>query len=527
MHPPSNYTRQHPLAAVGHLPPQDLPIEQAVLGAALLEAPATAYVLDKLTEAAFYDRRHQLIFAAMREVATDSQAVDMLTVRHHLHARGTLERAGGLGYLAGLTARVDSAAHLPKHCAIVHQLYVRRTVQVACRRVLEQSYDELLDPLDLVADATQSLGNLFSSFEEHAGGTVADYFEATFEKLQADVQREGLTGVPTGITKLNDATGGWQGGNLIILGARPGMGKTAAMLHFARAACLYEQHHAAIFSLEMSAIELLHRLISGEAPGYAYSQLRRGEVAGGLPEVARIRAQSLRLKEQGHRIHIEDGSSLSIQQLRAKCLRLHQQHPLGLVMVDYIQLMEAAQKAKGAGNREQEIAAISRGLKKLAKELQVPVIALAQLSREVERAPNKRPELNHLRESGAIEQDADIIVMLWRAEYYQITEYADGTPTADTMLLDIKKNRHGSPGEVYVGCHIKRNVLFDLEDEQGVSTAPRPEGDYRPDTLRTAGPTDFDNEATGFYPNGRPITLPGAPAAAASSPHAPSDEDPF
>ena len=479
------------MQAPTHAPPQDLSIEQAVLCAAMISPSATAYVLEHLTEAAFYEPKHQLIFAALRAAATDGQAVDMLAARRQLLARGTLDRAGGIAYLAALAGRVDSPAHLPTHCAIVHQLFVRRTVQAACRRVLEQSYDELLDPLDLVADATQQLGNLFSSFEQQAGATVADYFEATFEKLRADVQREGLTGVPTGIIKLNDATGGWQGGNLIILGARPGMGKTAAMLHFARAACLDEQHHAVIFSLEMSATELLHRLIAGETQGYAYSQLRRGEVAGGVEEVDHIRQQALRLKTEGHRIHIEDGSSLTIQQLRAKCLRLHQQHPLGVVMVDYIQLMEAAQKAKGAGNREQEIAAISRGLKKLAKELQVPVVALAQLSREVERAPNKRPELNHLRESGAIEQDADVIVMLWRAEYYQITEYEDGLPTADTMLLDIKKNRHGSPGEVFVGCHIKRNVLFDLDGGQDVGTAPAELPAYQPQGLRLSTARDF------------------------------------
>jgi replicative DNA helicase len=478
-----------------HLPPQALEFEKAVLGAAMLEAPATSHVLEHLTERAFYQREHQLIFAAIRDVANDSQAVDMLTVIHQLKVAGLLERAGGMAYVAGLTARVDSAGNLAKHCAIVHQQYLRRVVQQQCTELLAKTYDEMLDPLDLVADATQVLGNVLTGFEQHQGGTVADYFEATFEKLRADVQREGLTGIPTGLTKLNDATGGWQGGNLIVLGARPGMGKTAAMLHFARAACLEEQNHAVIFSLEMSVMELMHRLITGESEGYSYSQLRRGDVAGGVPEVEALREKSLRLKADGHRIHIEDGSALSIQQLRAKCLRLHQQHPLGIIMVDYIQLMEAAKNAKGAGNREQEIAAISRGLKKLAKELNVPVIALAQLSREVEKAKEKRPELNHLRESGAIEQDADVIIMLWRAEYYGITEYEDGAPTQDTMLLDIKKNRHGSPGEVYVGSHIKRNVLFDLEDASTFEELPAA-ADFQPRRITVSTAGDFEQPAS-------------------------------
>jgi replicative DNA helicase len=466
---------QHVPQLPAHLPPQALDIEQAILGAALLEAPATALLLEKLTEPAFYDRQHQLIFAAIREVASESQAVDMLTIVQHLKAHGILERAGGMAYVAGLTARVDSAAHLAKHCAIVQQLYVRRAVQATCRQLLDKSYDELLDPFDLTADATHALGGLLTGFEQHAGGTVADHFSATFAELRQTVQHSGLSGVPTGLLKINNATGGWQGGDLIILAGRPGMGKTAAMLKFAIAACFDENKHGVVFSLEMPVKQLMHRLLSHES-GVPYSKIRRGELPGGLHQLEELARQCSRLTTHGHRLHIEDGSSLSMEQLRAKCHRLHQQHPLGLVMVDYIQLMEAV---KRSGNREQEIASISRGLKKLAKELDVPVIALSQLSREVEKARDKRPELQHLRESGAIEQDADAVVMLWRPEYYKITELEDGTSTEGLMLLDFKKNRNGNLGEVFVGCDIKTNRLFDLEDA-GVF-----------DELPPAAPTDF------------------------------------
>jgi len=207
----------------------------------------------------------------------------------------------------------------------------------------------------------------------------------------------------------------------------------------------------------------MDRLVAAESKGHSISEIRRGHIDGGLPEVERIRMQSQRLYTHGHRVHVVDGSSLTIQQLRSKCLREHQQHPLGLVLVDYIQLMEGPQTSRGS-NREQEIAAISRGLKKLAKELHVPVIALSQLSRKVEERSDKRPQLSDLRESGAIEQDADIIMFLWRGEEYGIETYEDGSLTAGTMLLDIRKNRNGKLGPVYARCNLDHGILYDLED---------------------------------------------------------------
>lgn len=450
---------------ITHLPPQALEFEATVLGAALIEAYGTTHVLELLTEQAFYKREHQLIFAAIRDVAAESQAVDQLTVVQHLQAKGLLDRAGGIGYVAGLTMHVSSAAHVVQHAFLVRQEHIRRVTLAAVMSLQQRLYDKSLDPLELAADTIAEITQVLGSYEQHSGGTIADHFESVFEKLRKDVLNPGLTGLPTGLIDLNDATGGWQPGDLIIIAARPSMGKTAKMLHAMRAACLDHDNHAAIFSLEMPAMQLMQRLVAAEAEGYSVSKLRRGQLDGGVEEVASIREKALRLKLHGHRVMIEDGSTLTIQQLRAKCLRLHQQHPLGLVMVDYIQLMEGPQKSKGAGNREQEIAAISRGLKKLAKELNVPVIALSQLSREVEKRVDKRPQLSDLRESGAIEQDADVIMFLWRAEVYKITEYEDGTPTVGTMLLDIKKNRNGKLGEVHVGCDLDRGLLYNLGSE--------------------------------------------------------------
>lgn len=456
------------------LPPQAPEMERAVLGAALLEKSATAQVLELLTEPAFYSLEHRHIFAAIRDVSAERQAVDILTVTRHLQAKGVLERAGGALYVAGLTQRIQSAANLGEHCFIVRQQHIRRVVLETTAELQRKVYDELLDPLDLAGDAGAAIAQVLTGYESHADGSIADHFDGVFEKMTRDVENPGLTGIPTGLVDLNDATGGWQPGDLIIIAARPSMGKTAKMLHAMRAACLDHEHHAAIFSLEMPAQQLVQRLVAAEVEGYSVSQLRRADLTGGVAEVDSIKGKANRLRTHGHRVMIADGSTLTIQQLRAKCLRWHQEHPLGLVMVDYIQLMEGPQKSKGA-NREQEIAAISRGLKKLAKELNVPVIALSQLSREVEKRSDKRPQLSDLRESGAIEQDADVIAFLWRAEYYKIDEYEDGQPTAGTMLIDIKKNRNGKLGEVYVGCDLDRGLLYDLQDEsafKGLQVGP-------------------------------------------------------
>jgi replicative DNA helicase len=446
------------------LPPQALDLEAAVLGAALQDKSAAALVLERLTEPSFYLDAHRLLYAAIRDVSAERQAVDILTVTHRLKAKGVFERAGGAAYLGEMFAKVTPSLNLDEHCAIVREQHIRRVVLEATSELQRKVYDQLLDPFDLAGDASAAIAKVVTDYEHHADGSIADHFDGVFEKMARDVENPGLTGIPTGLLDLNDATGGWQPGDLIIIAARPSMGKTAKMLHAMRAACLDHEHHAAIFSLEMPAQQLVQRLVAAEVEGYSVSQLRRAALDGGVDEVQAIKGKAHRLRTHGHRVMVADGSTLTIQQLRAKCLRWHQEHPLGLVMVDYIQLMEGPQKSKGA-NREQEIAAISRGLKKLAKELNVPVIALSQLSREVEKRSDKRPQLSDLRESGAIEQDADVIMFLWRPEYYKIDEYEDGSPTAGTMLLDIKKNRNGKLGEVHVGCNLDRGLLFDLEDK--------------------------------------------------------------
>ena len=485
--------------AGGHLPPQALAIEAAVLGTALCEADGQRTLLAILpTEEVFYSPHHQQVYLAIRDLVQAGQHADTLTVVPQLRKRGTLDRIGGVGFVAGLTMKINSAAHIESHCRVLQQQHARRVIIQAgsemhaygydeSRDPLDllttaqthlttemhaYGYDESRDPLDLLTTAQTHLTTLHRSLETRAGQTAAAALAATFDKLTQAVQQQGTTGIPTGIEQLDGLTGGWQPSDLVLLAARPGMGKTAALLHFARTAALDHGHYAAIFSLEMPTLQLMQRLVASEVPGYSNSDLRRGNLPGGLDQVAHIRAQAQRLATHGHRLHLDDTPGISIQQLRAKCARLHAQHPLGIVFVDYIQLMHGDAK----GNREQEIGSISRGLKELVKELNAPVIALSQLSRDVEkRGGDKRPMLSDLRESGSLEQDADSVVFLWRGEYYGISEYSNGASTTNTILFDIAKHRNGAIEEVIASCNLRRGIFSDL---YGSKPLPAEEAPY-------------------------------------------------
>lgn len=443
-----------------HQLPQAPELEAAVLGAALLEADAQRLLLVTLPdEQVFHLFAHQQVYAAIRDLVAEGLHADQLTVAKQLAKRGTLQRVGGAYFVANLTMRINSAAHLETHCRVLQEFHARRVLIRAGTELATYGHDDGRDPLELLSDAQNQLTILHRTLETRPGQTAAAAFAATFTHLTQAVDRQGLTGIPTGLTQLDGLTGGWQPGDLILLAARPAMGKTAALLHFARTAALDHTHHAAIFSLEMPTLQLMQRLVASEVPGYSNSDLRRGNLPGGRDQVAHIQHQAQRLATHGHRLHLDDTPGLSIQQLRAKCARIHAQHPLGLVLVDYIQLMRGDTK----GNREQEIASISRGLKELAKELNVPVIALSQLSRDVEkRGGDKRPLLSDLRESGSLEQDADCIVFLWRSEYYDIREYEDGSPTQDTILFDVAKHRNGATDEVIATCSMRRGTFADL-----------------------------------------------------------------
>ncbi|WP_162549662.1 replicative DNA helicase [Hymenobacter nivis] len=451
-------TRPIPALAVGHVPPHNAALEAAVLGALLLEADALRTVLGILpSEKAFYVPAHRFIFRAVRTLFAAGQAIDQLTLTVQLRADGVLERVGGPHFVAGLTMKINSAAHIESHCRLVQEYQARRQLITTSTRLMQHAYDEGEDALGLLTAAQLELNGLHKGLESKAVQTAASTYDGVFADLVKAVESPDLTGVSTGLRALNDVSAGWQDSDLIVLAARPGMGKTAALLHFARTCALDLGRAAAIFSMEMPTKQLMQRMVASEVPGYSNADLRRGNIAGGVPQVHQLYEAAKRLRTD--KLLIDDTPGLSIFQLRAKAARLKAEHGVALILVDYIQLMKGETK----GNREQEIGSITRGLKELAKELDVPVIALSQLSRSVEtRGGDKRPQLSDLRESGSLEQDADMVVMLWRGEYYGIEEYSDGTPTQDTILFDICKHRNGALGEVIAGCSMKRGTFFDL-----------------------------------------------------------------
>ena len=287
--------------AGGHLPPQALDLEAAVLGAALLEADAQRTLLAILpTEEVFYSAAHQEVYLSIRDLVTRGDHADQLTVVQQLRHRGTLERIGGPHFVAQLTMRINSAAHFDTHCRILQEQHARRVIIRAGTELASYGYDATRDPLELLATAQTHLTSLHHTLETKPGQTAAAAFDATFDRLAQAVQQRGLTGIPTGLTQLDGLTGGWQPGDLIILAARPAMGKTAALLHFARTAALDHGHHTAIFSLEMPTLQLMQRMVASEVPGYSNSDLRRGNLPGGLEQVAHIREQAQRLRTHGH-----------------------------------------------------------------------------------------------------------------------------------------------------------------------------------------------------------------------------------
>ena len=421
----------------GKIPPQARDLEEAVLGALMLEKDAVTTVIDIIKADSFYVTAHQIIYTACLSLFEKSQPIDLLTVTQELKKRGELENAGGATYLSQLTERVASAANVEFHARIISQKFIQRELIRISSEIIKDSYEETTDVFELLDKAEQ---NLFSVADQNLSrnydsmSSLITQAIKQIEELQN--QEDALTGVPSGFTALDRLTGGWQKSDLIIMAARPGMGKTSFVLTVARNAAVDFNKAVAVFSLEMASLQLVNRLISGEAE-ISSEKLRKGNM------------ESWEWKQLTHKIEklseaplfIDDTPGINIFELRAKCRRLKMQHDIQLVIVDYLQLMTGSSAdGKSSGNREQEISSISRGLKGLAKELNVPVIALSQLSRAVEtRGGDKRPQLSDLRESGAIEQDADMVIFLYRPEYYGMDVDEDNNVTtvcfcAGTMI---------------------------------------------------------------------------------------------
>ncbi|MCI4444302.1 MAG: replicative DNA helicase, partial [Lentimicrobium sp.] len=389
----------------GKLPPQVLDLEEAVLGAMMIDKKGVDEVIDILQPDAFYKEGHKYIFEAIVQLFTDTQPIDLLTVSAQLRKNAKLDLAGGDFYLIQLTQKISSSAHIEFHSRIILQKYIQRSLIRISSDIIEESYDETTDVFDLLDKAESKLYEVTQGNIKRSSETAQSLVLQAKKRIEEIANQKGLSGVETGFTKLDAITSGWQPSDLIIIAARPGMGKTAFVLSMARNIAIDFGHPVALFSLEMSSVQLITRLISSET-GLSSEKLRTGKLEKFEWEQLSVKVKNLEKAP----LFIDDSPSLSIFDLRAKARRLVSQHGIKIIIVDYLQLMTAGGNGKGGGNREQEISTISRNLKALAKELSIPVIALSQLSRAVEtRGSSKRPLLSDLRESGAIEQDADIV----------------------------------------------------------------------------------------------------------------------
>lgn len=458
----------NPASEFGKIPPQALDLERAVLGAMMLEKNAVTDTIDILRRESFYDPRHQYIFGAIQELFGTSQPIDILTVTELLKKRGELTAVGGAAYISKLTSRVASSAHVEYHARIISELHIKRELIRMSGEVMRDAFDDTNDVFDVLNKAE---GDLFKIAENNMGRAVnvmQNVVREAIEEIErASQNSDGISGVPTGFFELDKITAGWQRSDMIVIAARPAMGKTAFVLSMARNTAVDHNMGVAVFSLEMSSVQLVKRLIASEARLPA-EKLRKGDLRD--DEFQQLHSRITKLSTAP--IYIDDTPGISIFDLRAKCRRLKMQYDIQLVIIDYLQLMTAG-SSKGGGNREQEISQISRSIKEIAKELNVPIIALSQLSRSVEqRGGDKRPVLSDLRESGAIEQDADIVSFIYRPEYYGFLQDENGNSNAGVGEIIIAKHRNGALENIRLRF-IKEFARFDnleggFNDEPGM-----------------------------------------------------------
>jgi replicative DNA helicase len=437
--------------SLGKLPPQAPDLEEAVLGALMLEKNALTAVVEFLRPEHFYSEQHKEIFTAIVDLFKNSEPVDMRTVVAQLRKNGKIEVVGGAYYIAELTSKVSSAANIEYHARIIIEMAIKRDLIQIASQIHHDAYEDTTDVFELLDKTEQSIFQISDSNLRKNYDTMKSLmFQAIQELQEKKNHKDGLTGVPSGFSRLDRVTSGWQRSDLIIIAARPGMGKTAFVVSSLRNAAIDFNMPVAIFSLEMASLQLVNRLISAEAE-LESEKIKKGNLAEF--EWQQLVHKTNRLSSAP--IFIDDTPALSILELRAKCRRLKAEHNIQMIVIDYLQLM----KGEMGGNREQEIASISRALKGIAKELNVPVIALSQLSRSVEtRGGDKRPQLADLRESGSIEQDADIVMFLYRPEYYKITVDEEGMPTQGMAEVIIAKHRNGSLENVklkFIGKYTK------------------------------------------------------------------------
>ncbi|MES2881031.1 MAG: replicative DNA helicase [Bacteroidota bacterium] len=427
----------------GKVPPQARDLEEAVLGAVMLEKAAFDAVVEILKPECFYVDAHQRIYRAMQGLANKSQPIDILTVVEELRTREELDIVGGPYYVTKLTNAVVSSANIEAHSRIVLQKFIQRELIRISGEIISDAYEDSTDVFELLDQAESKIYEVTSTHLRNNYESIDSVLVKTIQRIE-DLRHknEDITGVPSGFPSLDRVTYGWQSTDLIILAARPSVGKTAFALNLARSAALHptKPTPVAVFSLEMSAGQLVQRILSAESEIWL-EKISRGKMEE--HEMKQLYAKGIQRLAQAP-IFIDDTAALNIFELRAKCRRLKNISNIGLIIIDYLQLMSGTGERNS--NREQEISTISRSLKGLAKELKVPIIALSQLSREVEKRKegNKMPQLSDLRESGAIEQDADMVMFMYRPEYYDINQNEMGENNRGETIIRIAKHRNGS-----------------------------------------------------------------------------------
>ena len=472
----------------GRKPPQAPDIEEAVLGALLLEPEAINDVRDTLVPECFYRSENRKVFIAISALAARHAAIDIYTVAEELAKRDELEEVGGNVYLSRLSMKIGAAAHLEYHTTILVQKYIQRELISTSYQVIKDSFEDAI-PVDDLLDSTQE--RLFSLADRNMHKdyqSISEILSTVIDDLQKDqLKGDGLSGVPSGYTGIDRVTLGWQPSDLIIIAARPSMGKTAFVLTMARNIAVDHNVPVAFFSLEMSSKQLVKRLVISET-GLPAEKIKGGKKLEEY-EWSQLNDRLNALSKAP--LYIDETPSLSIYEFRSKARRLVSSQQVKLIIIDYLQLMTGPPELKGM--REQEVSAISRSLKAIAKELDIPIIALSQLSRAVEtRGGEKRPQLSDLRESGAIEQDADIVMFIHRPDYYGLA--SDSGPSGQTDII-IAKHRNGQVTDVpmrFRSSEVKfvdaSDAVFDIEGQEGTIIR----GSRMNDDFEHAG--DFDKE---------------------------------
>ena len=471
---------------VGNKPPQALDVEEAVLGALLIEPNCVDDTIDELTPNCFYGEKHRMVFEAMRQLVNEHMPLDILAVSEKLRSNGNLDAVGGSLFLVQLSQKIGAAAHIEFYVRILKQKCIQRELITASYEILKSSYDEATN-VDSLIDMAQSkvyaaIQNSVKKDVEEIGKVINDAM-ADLQRLQQT--KGGLSGVPSGFRTLDSVTMGWQPSDLIILAARPSVGKTAFVLNVARNAAVMAKMPVAFFSLEMPAIQLAKRMMVSET-GMSADKIKGGvELAG--HEWVQLETQLRDLSKAP--LYIDDTPSLPVMEFRSKVKRLVNQKGVRLVIVDYLQLMQGPSELRGM--REQEVAAISRTLKATAKECNVPIIALSQLSRQSETRSggNGRPQLSDLRESGSIEQDADIVIFLHRADYQGLN--ADPNDIGKTTLI-IAKHRNGSIGDIEMRFRANEVRFVDPADSTLSQAQDMQSGRYE-SNMNSSSDDSFDN----------------------------------